>query len=279
MRPAAVRTSLISAQDGLSTPCRHTTWHHQQLYSRHVTSSTLQRSHPGNMILIQASIKSNCYITMNSAASKHTDAHKLHNVRDKESGVLLGLVPLPKLWSLSSDFGAFMDAKNNLLIIYHSEYLHKTWTTVSCIWVTRRAKEPDHVRQQNMCHQYASCHQPNVCYRRQLMNQSFLWLFKLLWTFPVGKMPHERTTRLDYCCLTGSWYFRFLDRKKTDEMSFFPRSKTLTINCPWWIFMMRENHEYIHINGFVYMHTFQLLFWTWQYSEFDTGCVIFLIRV
>lgn len=117
MRPAAVRTSLISAQDGLSTPCRHTTWHHQQLYSRHVTSSTLQRPHPGNMILIQASIKSNCYITMSSAASKHTDAHKLHNVRDKESGVLLGPVPLPKLWSLSSDFGAFMDAKNNLLII------------------------------------------------------------------------------------------------------------------------------------------------------------------
>lgn len=117
MRPAAVRTSLISAQDGLSTPCRHTTWHHQQLYSRHVTSSTLQRSHPGNMILIQASIKSNCYITMSSAASKHTDAHKLHNVSDKESGVLLGPVPLPKLWSRSSDFGAFVDAKNNLLII------------------------------------------------------------------------------------------------------------------------------------------------------------------
>lgn len=117
MRPAAVRTSLISAQDGLSTPCRHTTWHHQQLYSRHVTSSTLQRSHPGNMILIQASIKSNCYITMSSAASKHTDAHKLHNVRDKESGVLLGPDQLPKLWSRSSDFGAFVDAKNNLLII------------------------------------------------------------------------------------------------------------------------------------------------------------------
>lgn len=117
MRPAAVRTSLISAQDGLSTPCRHTTWHHQQLYSRHVTSSTLQRSHPGNMILIQASIKSNCYVTMSSAASKHTDAHKLHNVRDKESGVLLGPDQLPKLWSRSSDFGAFMDAKNNLLII------------------------------------------------------------------------------------------------------------------------------------------------------------------
>lgn len=117
MRPAAVRTSLISAQDGLSTPCRHTTAQHQQLYSRHVTSSTLQRTHPGNMILIQASIKSNCYVTMSSAASKHTDAHKLHNVRDKESGVLLGPVPLPKLWSRSSDFGAFMDAKNNLLII------------------------------------------------------------------------------------------------------------------------------------------------------------------
>lgn len=104
--------------------------------------------------------------------------------------------------------------KITCLSFYHSECLHKTWTTVSCIWVTRRAKEPDHVRQQNMCHQYASCHQPNVCYHRQLMNQSFLWLFKLLWTFPVGKMPHERTMRLDYCCLTGSWYFRCLDRKK-----------------------------------------------------------------
>lgn len=279
MRPAAVRTSLISAQDGLSTPCRHTTWHHQQLYSRHVTSSTLQRSHPGNMILIQASIKSNCYITMSSAASKHTDAHKLHNVSDKESGVLLGPVPLPKLWSRSSDFGAFVDAKNNLLIILSLRvftqnmnycFLYLSDKTSKGTWSCKTTKyvSPICELSSTQCLLSSATHEPKFSLTFQVVVNVPSWK-DATWTH------HE--VRL----LLSDWIliFQMSGQKKTDEMSFSPRSKTLTINCPWWIFMMRENHEYIHINGFVFMHTFQLLFWTWQYSEFDTGGVIFLIRV
>ena len=104
--------------------------------------------HLGNMILIQASITSNCYVTMSSAVSKHTDTLELHNVSDWR------VQSSPQTGPTSQAVKSFLwlrcvhgHQKITWLSFYLSERLNKTLTTVSCIWVTRWAKETDHVRQ------------------------------------------------------------------------------------------------------------------------------------